>query len=363
MKYLFIVQGEGRGHLTQAIALSELLRRNGHQVVEVLLGDSKEREIPDFFKEKIGSPILQFATFTFKYKKNKKQVNLFQSILYNAEIKQLAKYKKTIEFIYERICETRPDAIIGFYEIMASLTQLRYKLKIPFINIGHQFLLNHSDYKFGIEHKHELMLLRLHTIVIGKGATKNLALSFYPMQEDKEEKIIVVPPLLRKEILELKPTEDDYILVYMLNPGYEDEIREWHKKNPKVRLYCFWDKKGAPAEWRIDDYLRFFTINDKKFIHYMAGCKGYISTAGFESICEAFYLKKPVMVIPAHVEQEVNAADAASTGYGITGDKFNLDKLIDYIEIYKKPDDTFKNWVDSAEETFLRELTTFQEQK
>ena len=31
MKVLFIVQGEGRGHLTQAITLEEILRRNGHE--------------------------------------------------------------------------------------------------------------------------------------------------------------------------------------------------------------------------------------------------------------------------------------------------------------------------------------------
>ena len=36
MKFLFIVQGEGRGHLTQAITLEEILRRNGHEVVEIV---------------------------------------------------------------------------------------------------------------------------------------------------------------------------------------------------------------------------------------------------------------------------------------------------------------------------------------
>lgn len=38
MKILFIVQGEGRGHLTQAISLERLLTRSGHEVVEVLVG-------------------------------------------------------------------------------------------------------------------------------------------------------------------------------------------------------------------------------------------------------------------------------------------------------------------------------------
>lgn len=38
MKILFIVQGEGRGHLTQAISMEKLLRSSGHEVVEVLVG-------------------------------------------------------------------------------------------------------------------------------------------------------------------------------------------------------------------------------------------------------------------------------------------------------------------------------------
>ena len=51
MKYLFIVQGEGRGHLTQAISLSQMLRRHGHEVVEVLVGKSSNREIPAYQPE------------------------------------------------------------------------------------------------------------------------------------------------------------------------------------------------------------------------------------------------------------------------------------------------------------------------
>ena len=48
MKFLFIVQGEGRGHFTQAITLEEMLLRNGHEVVEVLVGKSSTRTLPGF---------------------------------------------------------------------------------------------------------------------------------------------------------------------------------------------------------------------------------------------------------------------------------------------------------------------------
>ncbi|TNF41042.1 MAG: glycosyltransferase, partial [Cytophagales bacterium] len=57
MKFLFIVQGEGRGHMTQAIAFSSLLQRQGHELLCVLVGKSKRRTIPDFFIREIQAPV------------------------------------------------------------------------------------------------------------------------------------------------------------------------------------------------------------------------------------------------------------------------------------------------------------------
>mgnify|MGYP000148032670 CR=1 FL=1 len=62
MKVLFIVQGEGRGHLTQAITLEEILRRNGHEVVEVLVGKSNTRRLPGFFNRSIQAPVKRFLS-------------------------------------------------------------------------------------------------------------------------------------------------------------------------------------------------------------------------------------------------------------------------------------------------------------
>ena len=59
MRVLFVVQGEGRGHLTQAISMEKLLRGNGHEVVEVLVGKSESRRLPGFFIRSIQAPIKQ----------------------------------------------------------------------------------------------------------------------------------------------------------------------------------------------------------------------------------------------------------------------------------------------------------------
>lgn len=62
----------------------------------------------------------------------------------------------------------------------------------------------------------------------------------------------------------------------------------------------------------IHENLFFHKLSDTKFLQYMAGCNGLISSAGFESICEAFYLDKPVLMVPVkgHFEQLSNGHDA-----------------------------------------------------
>lgn len=120
MKFLFIVQGEGRGHLTQAITLESILRRSGHEVVEVLVGKSESRRLPGFFNRSIQAPIKQFVSPNFLPTHNNKRVNLTRSVLYN--LMKLPTYAESIRFIYRRICETKADMVINFYELLTGLT-------------------------------------------------------------------------------------------------------------------------------------------------------------------------------------------------------------------------------------------------
>ena len=83
MKVLFIAQGEGRGHLTQALTLEKMLRDHGHEVVEILVGKSKSREIPEFFLQKAKAPVYQFKSPNFLPSKDNKCIGLSRSVLYN----------------------------------------------------------------------------------------------------------------------------------------------------------------------------------------------------------------------------------------------------------------------------------------
>ncbi len=168
----------------------------------------------------------------------------------------------------------------------------------------------------------------------------------------------VVPPLLRREVFELTPRDDGHILCYVLNAAYADELRAWYAKNPGRELHVFWDKKDAHATMEIDKGFTLHRIDDRKFLSLMEGCAGYATTAGFESVCEAMWLGKPVLMVPAHIEQEINAADAAGVGAGIVGKEFDLSQLAEFIPQYAADTEAFRRWVASAEELFVRHLTT-----
>ena len=348
MKYMFIIQGEGRGHLTQALSMYEMLTNNGDEVTEILVGKNEMLSLPAFFYRKVQCPIQVFNSPFFLYSSKNKKSMLAKSIFHN--IGKFFDYIKSIRFIKQRIKENKVDLVINFYEILTGLTYAFTRPKTPYVCIAHQYLFLHPDFVFPKKNKLQLAGLLFFTRLTCFRASKLLALSFCEMRNTG--KIHVVPPLIRKEVLALIPTKGNYILGYMLNAGFSDQVLDWHAKNKEVPLYFFWDKKDADKETQIDETLTFHQLDDVAFLERMAGCKAYASTGGFESICEALYLQKPVMMIPAHIEQECNAFDAMNAGAGIASSEFNLSNLLEFIPSYQ-PNADFAGWVKKSDSMFL----------
>ena len=159
------------------------------------------------------------------------------------------------------------------------------------------------------------------------GAEERLALSFLP--KENQAGLRVVPPLLRQEVKELKVSGGDFYLAYMVNPGYSEEILSFAKLHPEVQIKAFWDKKGAQEVENPLPNLSFHKVNDQGFLEAMAACKGLICTAGFESVCEAMYLGKPVVMVPVagQYEQACNALDGEQSGAGKKADFFDFEGL------------------------------------
>ncbi len=361
MRYLFVIQGEGRGHMTQALTLAKMLRCHGHEVAEVLVGDCSNRELPKFFTDKIAAPVVRYKSPALDYGRGGKQGKMWRSILNNTLPTKSFNWLNSMGIIARRIHKVKPDVVINFYELLMGVTSILFHVKTPIVSIAHQFMLEHPQYKHRASNSQAQLMMSAMNTLCATGSKKLLALSFYdlPMNQcrSRRNNVIVMPPLLRPEIFELEAVKGDYILGYMLNPAFLDEILEWKKGHPEVKVHLFWDKAGAPEVQEAAEGLWLHRINDRLFIEKMAGSAGYITTAGFESVCEAYYMGKAVMMIPAHIEQQINARDAASAGVGIVSNLFDVAGLAEYIPTHKSNNETFREWVHSAEERFLKELT------
>jgi uncharacterized protein (TIGR00661 family) len=361
MRYLFIVQGEGRGHMTQAIALRNMLVRNGHEVCAALVGKSERRQIPQFFHDKIQAPVIGFQSPNFVLDPNKKGLRIMDTMMVN--LFQFRKFLNNLKEIDKTVERYQPDVIVNFYDLLGGMYSFfsKKKRQFKFVCIGHQFLLQHPDFEHPHGHEVDKMLIYNNTLISSAKSDLNLALSFVPMRDIPKKHLYVVPPLLRTEVTTLKPENEGFLLGYVVNDGYGDDIIAWHAQNKHLKVVCFWDRKDAETEYRPHENLVFHQLNDVKFLEHMRTCSGYVSTAGFESICEAMYLGKPVMMIPTanHYEQLCNSIDAVKAGAGIRHDKFDMSKLVDYLPKHQSRQTAFVAWADQAEQRFLS-LITFE---
>lgn len=355
MKFLFVVQGEGRGHFTQALTMEQMLRRNGHVVTEVLVGKSRNRALPAFFTRNMMVPIRVFASPNFLPTAKEQRPNLGRSVIYN--VLKTPEFLRSMAFIRNRIRASEADVVVNFYELLTGLTYGLFRPEAPCLCIGHQYLFLHPQFEFPEGHRVQQGLLRFFTRLTSWGCQARLALSFRRMEDCPGKHLYVIPPLLRREVTGMEHTafKGKHILGYVVNAGFADGVREYHRMHPDQPLHFFWDREDE----RVDDTLSFHHISDVKFLEYMRTCKAYATTAGFESVCEAMYLGKPVQMIPVHVEQECNAHDAERAGAGWEVENFSLDTLAERASSFTA-NNRFPYWVRGCEARLIGLLEDLQ---
>ena len=347
MKIMFCVLGEGRGHMTQAMAVKEMAEAAGHQIVAVTLGASAQRPMPAYFASAMKIEVRQLPTLEFKYKNNRSVSNTATLL---GVFGKLPKYFRILRQLDDIVRETQPDVIINFFEPMAAFYAITRRKRPPVVAIGHQFMFQHPDYVHAPHLWKQLLSMKIYTRLLGARATK-LALSLYEVPDLPKKRIIVGPPILRKQLFQLESKPNgDFALVYLLNHGYAGQIIAWSEKNPQTKLHCFYDKPGAPAEFQHSPSLTFHKLDGEKFLTMMAECRHVVCTAGFESVSEAAWLGKPLFLVPVenHVEQQVNAIDAQQFGIGLAEKSFNLDRLAELPDCL--PTEKFRNWTSRAPE-------------
>lgn len=349
---MFVIQGEGRGHFTQAISLYEICKRRNIEVCAIWVGKSPQRSIPQFVVDTFHIELNTFESPNFLTDKSKKGILVGKSIVHH--LSHSRKYLKEIRRINVDIDIHKPDVLVNFYEPLIGISQMIFNWSVPIVSIAHQYVYLHPKFEFPKLSKWQRAGLSYFTQITGSGSKLLLAISLYKLNDT--DIIKVIPPLLRTDFLNIQPEKQDFILSYVLNAGYLNELIAWQAANPCKIVHCFTDSKDVAEYKMVNDNMHLHSLSDTKFLDMIAKCSTLASTAGFETVAEAIYLSKNIFMVPVagHFEQLCNAMDVKSIGAGNWGNSFadmDLSETSNGFDYYQ-----YKTWVDSAETTIIEHI-------
>jgi uncharacterized protein (TIGR00661 family) len=349
----FVVQGEGRGHMTQALALAGFLKDAGHRVERVWVGASPFRTVPSYFVEGMDAPV---ETFDAPVQvPDRRGIGVSRVATATDVMRRLPSFVRAGRRIHEGTREL--DIVVNVLDIVAALARVLHRSRVPHLSVAHNYIFLHPELHPlpGAEWARNSVLGW--TRATSTRSRLRLALSFVPRMPVPSERLVVVPPLLREGLDGIQRSDDGFLLAYALNAGYGDLLADWHRGRPDIRVRCYLEggaealSTPPPGGFEVRD------LDQQAFLHDLGRCRAFVGSAGFESLCEAYYLGKPVLAVPARgqFEQSLNAWDAERHGVARAGSYDDLDRFWDE---HRAPNAAavraFQAWVEAAPEHHVR---------
>jgi uncharacterized protein (TIGR00661 family) len=283
MKIFYAVQATGNGHISRAMEILPYLERYGK--VDIFLSganNSLQLDASVKYRSK-GLSLFYTSSGGLNYWEIARQ------------IAPLRIWKEVRDLPVEKY-----DLVINDFESITSLA-CAYK-KVASVNFGHQA--SFISPKVPRPDKKELMgewILRHYA-----RATQYIGLHF------KQYDDFILPPVIKKDILQAEPQDKGHITVYL--SSYNDAtVSQYLRPLRDFRFQVFSKEVRQPVQ---DGNILFIPVNKNAFNKSLINCKAILTGAGFETPAEALYLGKKLLVIPirGQYEQFCNAAALQKMG-------------------------------------------------
>ena len=319
----YCICGEGMGH---AIRSSVIIDRIKEKYDIYIFSSDRAYK---YLKSKFDN-VYEIGGFNTVYINNK--VNNLKTLA-NALKRNPTNIKVGYETLYRKARELRPDVIVTDFEIYA--TTVSKLLNIPLISLDNIHMITQTKINYPANKRIEMLKAKgvIKTYVV-KPKVHILTSFFYPPVRAKKNAVIY-PPVIREDILKLKPSEGDHVIVYQTSKESVKLVRKLKSlKNQKFIVYGFNVNKT-------DGNLTFKEFNEDEFYEDLASAKAVICNGGFTFISEAISLKKPIYSVPAigNFEQTLNGYYVQRLGYGEYHEIMSAARVKSFLErlpTYKK---------------------------
>lgn len=316
MKILYGLAGEGFGHSSRALTIIPFLQNKGHEIKVLTYGQAYEALKDKFEVRKIQGSHIEFTN---------EKIDYYKTFVKNLE-RNLENAKNYKDF-HNLMKSFHPDAIISDMEPLTPILSNLYH--IPLISLDNQHRITNLRLEVPKEYYKDYLAAKAVVNLFCRAADHYIITSFTPAKITKKNSHIV-PPIVRNDVLSLKPSHYGPVLVYLTKEN-TSTLEELTKINETFIIYGF-NKSSSLKN------LQFKT--KETFLQDLKDCKAILATAGFTLMSEALHLKKPYFALPLNgqFEQTLNALFLKQANFGDFSDNLNskeIESFLDNLEKYR----------------------------
>ncbi len=308
---LYGVNGEGAGHSTRAKEVITHLQRQGHRV-HVASFDRGLQNLSSI------CDVIEVYGLRFAYVNNR--VRYRRTIATNLLTAPAA--VRSFRALGARAKELGIELVITDFEPLSC--KVGRNLRLPILSIDNQHCLTNAKVSYPRQYAREAAAAKLVTRMMTPHADAYLVISFFPAPV-KKQNTFLFPPILRREVLNAKPSTGSEVLVYVTSPAPELIAM---LRGIRQRFICYgFGREGT------DHNLVFRKPSLDGFLLDLAACKAIVANSGFSLVSEALHLGKPYLACPVkrQFEQVFNAYYLQQSGYGAYWEELDQERVRSFL--------------------------------
>lgn len=303
MRIAYGVMGYGRGHAMRTATVLPHLTKH-HDVRVFAAADAYNVLAPHY-------PTTEIPLFCYRYGRNGRH-SVRKTITENlGPISDLLLAGDGMQSLMNELAHFRPDVVISDSE--AWTHRAAEAMGIPRISFDHVGVIAHCEPHFPWDLRAAGFRDALGYKLFMGEPDRILISSFYPATP-RDARTRVIGPLMRDEVLGVRPTNGEHLLAYfnkgdhLFRPRVEDALRRCDRP---VIVYGT-SRRGT------DDNLIFKAPANAEFVADLASARAVVGTSGNQLAGEAIHFGKPMLALPEDAfEQRLNAYMIERMGVGM----------------------------------------------